>query len=443
MKAIKAGWLISAYHEIHEKSGLLLEDGRVREVLPNQQIDRMVEEGVLPAEEVLDRSESIVFPGFVNAHMHQYGVLSHGIPQAGDVRDFDTFLTNYWWPLIENRLRKEQVLITAEYTAAEMIRSGITAFCDILEAPFTEDDTLIEQGKLLEKAGLRAVVSLESSERVSEENGRHCLRLNAEAADYFAAKGGRVRGAICTHTTFSCSDGFIREAASLARERDAIFQFHLSESRYEPDRLRRERDLAPAALYDQMDALGESTIASQCVKVTEEELELLRRTGTRVVHMPVSNCEVGGGIAPVPAMLKAGMEVALGTDGYINDFFTVMKEAFLIHKANEETTEVMSAPEVFRMATEFGAKAMGLADCGRLQPGCQADFAVCADAFPTPLTAGNLMDQLVVHGKSGYVTDVAVGGKMLLSDGGLTLLDESGIHTRMRECARSFWQGVR
>ena len=74
--------------------------------------------------------------------------------------------------------------------------------------------------------------------------------------------------------------------------------------------------------------------------------------------MPVSNCEVGGGIAPVPAMLKAGIEVALGTDGYINDFFTVMKEAFLIHKANEETTEVMSAPEVFRMATEFGAKAM-------------------------------------------------------------------------------------
>ena len=443
MKAIKAGWLIIAYDEIRENCGLLLEDGRVREVLPNQRIDRLVEEGVLPAAEVLDRSGSIDFPGRVNAHRHQYGVLSHGIPQAGDVRDFDTFLTNYWWPLIENRLRKEQVLITAEYTAAEMIRSGITAFCDILEAPFTEDDTLIEQGKLLEKTGLRAVVSLESSERVSAENGRRCLRLNAEASDYFAAGEGPVQGAICTHTTFSCSDGFIRLAASLARERDALLQFHLSESRYEPDRLRRERGLAPAALYDQLGALRESTIASQCVKVTEEELELLRRTGTRVVHMPVSNCEVGGGIAPVPMMLRAGMEVALGTDGYINDFFTVMKEAFLIHKANEETTEVMSAPEVFRMATEFGAKAMGLPDCGRLQPGCRADFAVCADAFPTPLTAENLMDQLVVHGKSGYVTDVVVGGRTLLSDGVLTMLNESCVHARMRECARSFWQGVR
>ena len=443
MRAVKAGWLICAWDDIRADSGLVMEDGRVREILPNARIDALTEAGALPEAEVLDRRGDVVFPGFVNAHMHQYGVLSHGIPQAGDVRDFDTFLTNYWWPYIENRIRREQVLVTAEYTAAEMLRSGITAFCDILEAPFTEDDTLIRQGELLENIGMRAIVSLESSERVSGENGTRCLERNAAAADFFASSGGTVRGAICTHTTFTCSDGFIRRAAELARERGALLQFHLSESRYEPDRLRRERNLTPTALYRQLGALGPDTLASQCVKMTPEELELLRETGTRTVHMPVSNCEVGGGIAPVPAMLRSGLKVGLGTDGYINDFFAVMREAFLIHKANEETTEVMTAPEVFRMATEFGAGSMGLSDCGRLQPGYRADFAVCADRFPTPLTAANLMDQLVVHGKSVYVTDTAVGGRLLLKGGVLTGLDETGIHTRMRECARDFWKDVR
>ena len=86
---------------------------------------------------------------------------------------------------------------------------------------------------------------------------------------------------------------------------------------------------------------------------------------------------------------------------------------------------------------------MGLKDCGRLLPGFQADFAVCGDAFPTPLMAGNLLDQLVVHGKSQCVTDVSVGGRLRLEAGTLTGLDEAGIHTRMRECAGDFWQGVR
>lgn len=442
MKAVKAGWLICAFDDIRQDCGFSIADGRVREILTNAEIDRLMACGALDAADVLDRRGSVVFPGFVNAHMHQYGVLSHGIPQAGDVRDFDTFLSNYWWPYIENRIRKEQVLVTAEYTAVEMLRGGITAFCDILEAPFTEDDTLIAQGELIEKTGMRAVVSLESSERVNLENGARCLEQNTRAADYFKSRGGLVRGAICTHTTFTCSDSFIRQAVELAQARGALLQFHLSESCYEPDRLFKERNLTPTALYEQLGALGPDTIASQCVKMTTEELALLRTTGTRTVHMPVSNCEVGGGIAPVPAMLRTGMEVGLGTDGYVNDFFAVMREAFLIHKANEESTEVMPAGDVFRMATEFGAKAMGLRDCGLLLPGYQADFAVCEDAFPTPLTAENLMDQIVVHGKSGYVTDASVAGKLLLADGKLTGLDETEIRTRMRECARNFWRDI-
>ncbi|MFA9463411.1 MAG: amidohydrolase family protein [Velocimicrobium sp.] len=442
MKAVKAGWLVCAYNDIKKDYGLIIEGDIIKQILSNQEIDQMIVEHLLLNEEVLDKQNAIVLPGFVNAHMHQYGLLSHGIQMVGKVVDFDSFLSNYWWPFIENRIYKAQVLATAKASMAEMLHSGITAFCDTLEAPFTEPDTLIEQGKLIESVGMRAIVSLESSERVSLENGERCLQQNGQAVDYFHKRNGLVKAAICTHTTFTCSDDFIKKAATLAMSKDAIFQFHLSESRYEPEKLMEKRKQKPVHLYNKLGAFPKKTIASQCVKVDDEEIGVIQLRGVNVVHMPISNCEVGGGIAPIPRMRKQGIKVSLGTDGYINDFFLVMKEAFLIHKAYEESTKVMPASEVFRMATEYGAEAMGLKDCGLLMAGYQADFVVYEEKFPTPLTKENIVEQLVVFGDSHCVSDVFVRGKGLMQNGVIVTFDETKALNEMKDCANDFWKGV-
>ena len=181
------------------------------------------------------------------------------------------------------------------------MHAGVTCFCDTLEAPFTERGTLIEQAKAIDALGMRAIVSLESSERVDAENGERCLQENVDAVQWTRKHAKRVQGAICTHTTFTCSKDFIARAGALAEENDAMLQFHLSESVYEPSVTEN-----PALVYRDLGVLGERTLASQCVQMTEPELLALRDTGTKVVHMPLSNCEVGGGFSPVPKMLEMG-----------------------------------------------------------------------------------------------------------------------------------------
>ena len=447
MITIKAGWVICSWDQVIRDGVILIEDGKIIDILTEKDYEdpkwkmspggRRSEEG-----EVLEKRNSIVFPGFVNAHMHQYGVLSHGIPQSGKVTDFRSFLTDYWWPAVENRVGRKETLITARATMAEMIRSGITAFCDTLEAPCTEEDTLLRQGELIEQTGMRAVVSLESSQRISDENGWRCLEMNRRAAEFFKKRKGPVRGAICTHTTFTCSENFIRRAAEMAAETGCLLQYHLSESRYELDLLKRQTGDVPVRLYERAGALGSHVIASQCVKVTREEMELLKETGTKTVHMPVSNCEVGGGIAPVPDMLEMGIHTALGTDGYVNDFFTVMKEAFLIHKAARESTDPMPARLVFRMATEYGAEAVGLEHAGRIENGADADLIIYENAHPTPVNEENIYDQIVVYGSSAHVTDVMAAGRWLMRDRQLVTLDEEACMDEMRKCAEAFWQGA-
>jgi cytosine/adenosine deaminase-related metal-dependent hydrolase len=390
----------------------------------------------------VDATEEIVFPGFVNAHMHQYGLLAHGIPAPAKIASFESFLKDYWWPRVENRIRIPEVIATTYASAVEMIRSGTTGFCDTLEAPLAGEGVLREQALAVEKIGLRAILSLESCERLSPENGRDCLEENASLIRWANHNSWLVEGAICTHTTFTGSADFLAMAQKMAAELSACWQFHLSESRYEPDYCRQHFGKTPVEYYEELGLLGPNLIASQCVQISEAERSILAEAGVRAVHMPLSNCEVGGGIAPIPQMLAMGMTVGLGSDGYINDFFEVMRGAFLIHKANAQNPQIMPAKQVFRMATELGAKALGWSKAGTLQPGQWADFVVMKQQFPTPVTRENIMDQIVVFGRKEYIDSVFVEGTPLLFKGILQTFDEEQALATMRQSALRFWEGL-
>lgn len=437
MKAVKAKWLVVSADTIYENSGFLFTNVKIMKVASNSEIDDLYAIGKIS--KIIDAQDKIVIPGFVNAHMHQYGILSRGIPNVEGVVDFESFLTVYWWPYMENRISAKEVLATTKASAVEMISSGITAFCDCLEAPNAEDDVLEKQADLIEEIGMRAVIGLESSVRLNELNGKRCLFINQNAIHYCKKNCKLVRGSVCTHTTFTCPDDFIKEAAELAVNEQAAYQFHMSESRYEPDAAKKAGKKCPALLYYDLDALSEKTIVTQCVKISEEEIDVLAATGAKAVHMPLSNCEVGGGFAPVPIMLQKGVCVSLGTDGYVNDFFEVMRAAFLLHKAVEESTVVMPAEVVFKMATENGAKALGL-KAGKLEKNYLPDFVLLDDRFLTPITKDNLINQIVVHGNKDFVASVYIAGRPVLRNRKLCTLQKEIVNAQMKECAGSFWK---
>jgi 5-methylthioadenosine/S-adenosylhomocysteine deaminase len=350
-----------------------------------------------PDDEVWDAMGQTLAPGFVNAHAHLYGVLAHGIPLDSAPSDFWGFLRHFWWPLVEDHLEHEMICAATDSGCVELLKSGVTTVYDCLEAPYSLPGCLAAQAEVVRARGIRAILSFEATERVGEANGYLGLQENAEFIRASRAAGGLVSGLMCFHTTFTCSAEFIRRAFALAQEQNALVHMHCSESVHEPEYALKHFGQRPIEYYGQLGVAGPRMLASQCVQVNAAEIALMAKRGIRMTHMPLSNCEVGGGIAPVPDLIAAGVTVGLGSDGYINDFFEVMRGAFLIHKASRQDPRVMPASLVWYLATEGGAHALGLEKVGRLAPGWQADLQLIDSQLPTPLAAHNLYDQLLLY----------------------------------------------
>jgi cytosine/adenosine deaminase-related metal-dependent hydrolase len=324
-----------------------------------------------------------------------------------------------------------------------MLRSGITTVYDCLEAPFAIPGALLAQKAVVEERGMRAILSFEATERVSRENGQLGLQENAGFVDLCRKEGGLVQGLICFHTTFTCSADFIQQAFVLAAERNVLTHMHCNEGVHEPNYALEHFGRRTLEYYDQLGVTGPAMLASQCVQLSERERAIIAQRGIKVTHMPLSNCEVGGGIAPVPQQLAAGVTLGLGSDGYINDFFEVMRGAFLIHKANQQNPQVMPAPEVWYLATEGGARSLGLERVGRLEPGWAADLQLIDATLPTPVAAHNLYDQLLLWRNHTHVRDVMVAGTWRVRNGVVLDADLEAMRARLQANAERMWQKTR
>jgi cytosine/adenosine deaminase-related metal-dependent hydrolase len=381
-----------------------------------------------------------LLPGFVNAHTHLYGVLAHGIPQTVPVTDFWSFLADYWWPRVEDALDQEMIAVATEWAVAEMLRTGTTTFYDILEAPRSLPGSLAAQAEVVERRGARGILSFEATERAGAEIAELGLVENVAMIERGARNGGLVQGAMCFHTTFTCSQSYVRRAFELAAEHGVFCHAHVNEGTHEAEASLERYGKRTLEVYADWGVLSSRFLASQCVQVDEHEQHLLAEHGVRVSHMPLANCEVGGGIAPVPEMLEAGVTVGLGSDGYLNDMFQVMRGAFLLHKGRLRDPQTMPAHLVLELATTGGARALGLDGVvGRLAPGMAADLQLVDLGVPTTPTAANLADQLVLWRSGTDVTDVMVAGRWRVRGGEVLGVDLGGLRARVREQAERLW----
>ena len=395
--------------------------------------------GDYPQDEIHDASGCVIAPGFINAHTHLYGILAHGIPLTKAPSDFWSFLADFWWPLVEDALDHEMICAATDWVCAEMLRSGITSFYDCLEAPYAIPNALLAQKEVVDHRGLRGILSFEATERVSKENGQLGLRENADFIDHCRREGGLVQGLMCFHTTFTCSAEFITQAFDMAAERDVLTHMHCNEGVHEPNYALQHFGVRTLEYYDQLGVTGPGMLASQCVQLSERERKIIAENQIKVTHMPLSNCEVGGGIAPVPEQLAAGVTLGLGSDGYINDFFEVMRGAFLIHKANQLNPQVMPGHQVWYVATEGGAASIGLEKVGRLEPGWAADIQLIDATLPTPLAEHNLYEQLVLWRNHSHVRDVMVAGEWKVRKGEVLGADLDAMRARVQTNARRMW----
>jgi cytosine/adenosine deaminase-related metal-dependent hydrolase len=341
---------------------------------------------------------------------------------------------------VEDRLDQELICAATDSMLLDLLRSGTTTVYDCTEAPYSLPGCLPAQAEIVRQRGIRAILSFEATERLSAENGQLGLEENADFVRASRADGGLVQGLMCFHTTFSCSAGFIRQTFELAEALDVPVHMHCSEGPHEPEYALRHFGARPIEYYDRLGVAGPRMLASQCVSLSAREIELIAERDVRVTHMPLSNCEVGAGIAPIPELTAAGVTVGLGSDGYVNDFYEVLRGAFLIHKAHKQDPRLMPASLVWYLATEGGARALGLARVGRLAPGWQADLQLVDTRLPTPVEAHNLYDQLVLWRSHAHVRLVMVAGQIRVRDGQVLGADEEGIRARTHAAARRLWQ---
>jgi 5-methylthioadenosine/S-adenosylhomocysteine deaminase len=382
-------------------------------------------------EAVIEGKGKLAIPGLINAHTHLPMVLFRGLA--------DELRFEEWWRErirpIEETLRPEDVYWGSLLGLAEMIRSGTTALADM----YFHTDAI---GEAVEEAGVRAVLSYGVVASDLDSRGEEELRRAEAVLARWNGKGeGRIRGAVSPHAVFTCGEAVWREAIELAREHDVLLHTHLAETRDEVEWCRKERGATPAKYLDRIGAFTVPTLAAHCVHLDEEEIRLLADRDVTAVHCPKSNAKLGAGIAPVESMRRAGVRVALGTDGAAAnnrlDMVEEMRMAALLQKGAREDASALPAREALWMATRAGGEGLRIGG-GTLTVGSEADLVLIDLEQVHTLPVYDPLSALVYAALASDVTDVMVGGRFLLRDGELLTIDEERVKKEVKRLSKRY-----
>jgi cytosine/adenosine deaminase-related metal-dependent hydrolase len=254
-----------------------------------------------------------------------------------------------------------------------------------------------------------------------------------------------VRATFGLHASFTVSDKTLERCQSELDSMNAGFHVHVAEDIADEDDAQEAYALRVGERLKRRGILGEKTIAAHCVHVDLNEIDALKETGTKVSHNPRSNMNNAVGVANVPELLRYGLTVGLGNDGFSNNMFSECKTAYLVHKLHCRDPRVLGADQVVKMAfANNAAIASNFWEprLGALTPGAYADV-ILLDYYPfTEMNAGNMPWHLIFGMDGSHVTHTICGGKVLMKDRQLLTLDEEAIAARARELSRGVWGRV-
>jgi len=382
----------------------------------------------LPAERVVNLHGELLIPGLIQTHVHLCQTLFRGL--ADDLELLD-WLKLKIWPL-EGAHDFESLYDSAQLGIGELFLGGTTTIVDMGTVHRTESGF-----QAILDSGLRALAGKCMMDNPQEdippglrESTADSLQVSVDLYEKYHGQGnGRLEVAFMPRFVVSCTDLILKEISRLAKEKKAYVHTHASENFREIKKVEARYGLRNVILLEKIGLTGPQFILVHCVWLDQEEIKILADSGTRIVHCPSSNLKLASGVAPIPELLKCGAEVSLGADGApCNnnlDCFVEMRHAALIHKPSHGPT-VMSAQEVFEMATIAGARAIGHEhDLGSLEVGKKADLAVVATGglHTWPNEHTNVYSQLVYQVQASDVSLTMVDGRLVMRDRQLLTID--------------------
>jgi 5-methylthioadenosine/S-adenosylhomocysteine deaminase len=423
---VEAGWIVPVvpHGVVLEDHALVVDGDRIVALLP-----RAEAQATYAPRETVSRPDAVLIPGLVNAHTHNPMTLMRGV--ADDLA-LMPWLTEHVWPIEAAVMSPPFIADGVELAVAEMLRGGTTC-CN--ENYFFPD----VQAATYRRLGFRACVGLPFIEFPSA--------WAATPAEYFD-KGLEVRDnyrrdplvtfSFAPHAPYTVNDDSFERIRVLAEQLDLPVHCHVHETAQEVEDSLKQYGQRPLARMDRLGLVNERLVAVHMTQLTEAEIALCAERGVTVAHCPQSNLKLASGFCPAEALRRAGVNLAIGTDGCASnndlDMFEELRCAALLAKGVAGDATAMDAASTLHAATMGGARALGLAErIGSLEPGKQADLVcVAMDRLETqPMY--HAVSQLVYATGRHQVTDVWIAGARKLADGALVDMDEHALRLRAGE----------
>ncbi|WP_299028830.1 putative aminohydrolase SsnA [uncultured Thermanaerothrix sp.] len=429
-------------NRILENHAIYIEQDRIREIGPTQTLLAKY-----PQEERLDAKGQYVMPGNICAHTHFYGAFARGLAIPGPApADFPEILEKLWWSL-DKSLSHEAVYYSALVCLVDAIRHGTTTLIDHHASPNAIAGSLDDIARAVEESGVRASLCYEVTDRDGPERAQAGIEENLRFIDYVKRErplNGRLAAMFGLHASLTLSEATLQTCRERVGDEEIGFHIHVAEHPVdEYDSLHKYGERVVDRLH-RHGILGPKSIVVHAVHVDVREINLLAETGTWVTHQPRSNMNNAVGMAMTESMLRAGVKVGLGNDGFSNAMWEEWKAAYLAHKLWHLDPRRMPATDIVKMAiynnATLATQQFNCGPIGVITPGAQADL-IFVDYHPfTPITPDNLPWHIVFGFHESMVTTTMVAGKVLMRDRELLTLDVEKITYEARQLAPRIWE---
>lgn len=373
------------------------------------------------AEETVDGSGKLVFPGLVNTHTHIAMTLFRGYGEGMRLQDW---LQKKIWPA-EAKLKPDDVYSGTMLGIAEMIRSGTTTFNEMY---LVGVDRIAEA---TEKGGIRASIGFGILDKMPGHSVEGELKKNDGFVASLKSRSGRVNASVSCHAPYTCSAELMKKAKEYADKKGIQFHIHASETRKEVFDILKETGKRPFEYLDSLGVIDENTVLAHSVYVTKREIALAGKKKATVSHNPVSNLKLaGGGVSPISEFATAGANVTLGTDGAASNnslsMIEAMKIAAILQKNQYWDPLIVSNQQIMDFATVNGAKALGL-DAGAIEEGKLADLVIADLKAPNMAPYHDHVANMIYSMNPSNITDVIADGAFVMREGKITAFDEEKI----------------
>jgi len=416
---INARWIITvdSDNRVLENHSLIIHHDKIIDILPQQEANKY------QAERYIDLNDHALLPGFINAHTHAAMSLLKGL---ADDLPLEEWLNEHIWPAEAALANAQFVKDGSALAIAEMIRGGTTCFNDMY---FFIGQT----AAVAAESGIRANIGIPVIDFPTRwaKNLDEYINKGLAVRDQFSQEQ-RLSFSFAPHAPYTVSDHSLKRIQPLMNELGLTLHIHAHETADEVAQSLETHGLTPISRLNKLGLLGPDFISVHMTELNDEDTQLLVEHGAHVVHCPESNLKLASGFCSVVKLLKAGINVAIGTDGSASnndiDMLGEIRSTALLAKGLSKQADALPAHQALRMATINGAKALGLEEhIGSLEIGKQADFfAINLNSIETQ-PVYDVVSTLIYSANRSQITDVWVAGKQLMENQQLTTLDEADL----------------